>query len=45
VNYLDAHLVSAHQQQLLGAACRRRLERSAARHRTARRPWRRSSIA
>jgi hypothetical protein len=46
VNSLDSYLVSAHQQQLLDAADRRRLERSAeTRHHRSRRPWRRSPLA
>jgi hypothetical protein len=46
MNLVESYLVSGHQQDLLGAAHRRRLERSAGnRPHRSRRPWRGSSIA
>jgi hypothetical protein len=44
MNLVDGYLVSAHQHDLLGAADRRRLARSAeTRLHPTRRPWRRRS--
>jgi|tagenome__1003787_1003787.scaffolds.fasta_scaffold19576618_2 hypothetical protein len=46
MSLVESYLVSGHQQDLLVAAHRRRLERSAeTRDRRPRRPWRQSSVA